>query len=95
MLEKLRRGFPDDQTLATLSERVLLMPIEKKFKILQQDSNAPVCLFPKVDMYNECNETMLANLPSPNVKIKATNLIDDTGKIHGSVNGPHGTVQSM
>uniref|UniRef100_A0A1X7TXZ5 ATP-dependent DNA helicase n=1 Tax=Amphimedon queenslandica TaxID=400682 RepID=A0A1X7TXZ5_AMPQE len=65
MLDKVRRGFPDDQTLATLSERVFLTPVEKKFKILQQDGNAPVCLFPKGDMCKEFNETMLANLPSP------------------------------
>ena len=57
--EMLDKGFPDDETLATLSERVFSMPIEDKFKILQQDGNAPVCLFPKVDMCKEFNETML------------------------------------
>ena len=49
MLDKVRSGFPYDQTLSTLSERVFSMPIEEKFKMLQQDGNAPVCLFPKVD----------------------------------------------
>uniref|UniRef100_A0A1X7SMV1 ATP-dependent DNA helicase n=1 Tax=Amphimedon queenslandica TaxID=400682 RepID=A0A1X7SMV1_AMPQE len=33
-------------------------------------------------MCKEFNETMLANLPSPTVKIRATNLIDGTGNIH-------------
>uniref|UniRef100_A0A1X7V7V0 Uncharacterized protein n=1 Tax=Amphimedon queenslandica TaxID=400682 RepID=A0A1X7V7V0_AMPQE len=82
MLDKVRRGFPDNLTLATLSERVFSMPIEKQFKVLQQAGNAPVCLFPKVDMCKEFNETMLANLPSPTVKIRAKNLIDGTGNIH-------------
>ena len=79
MLNKVRRGFPDNETLTTLSERVFLMPIEDKFKILQQDGNAPGCLFPKVDMCKEFNETMLANLPSPT---KATNLIDGNSNMH-------------
>uniref|UniRef100_A0A1X7SLS8 Uncharacterized protein n=1 Tax=Amphimedon queenslandica TaxID=400682 RepID=A0A1X7SLS8_AMPQE len=82
MLDKVRRGFPDDQTLAILSKRVFLTPVEKKFKILQQNGNAPVCLFPKVNMCKEFNQTMLANLPSPTVKIRATNLINGTGNIH-------------
>uniref|UniRef100_A0A1X7TG05 DNA helicase Pif1-like 2B domain-containing protein n=1 Tax=Amphimedon queenslandica TaxID=400682 RepID=A0A1X7TG05_AMPQE len=33
-------------------------------------------------MCKEFNETMLANLPSPTIKIRATNLIDGTGNIH-------------
>ena len=82
MLDKVRRGFPDDQTLATLSERVFSMPIEEKLKILQQDGNTTVCRFPKVDMCKEFNETMLANLPSPTIKIKATNLINGTSNMH-------------
>ena len=79
MLDKVRRGFPDDETLVTLSERI---PIEDKFKILKQDGNAPVCLFPKVYMCKEFNETMLANLPTPTIKIIATNLIDGTSNMH-------------
>ena len=82
MLDKVRRGFPDDETLVTLSKRVFSIPIEDKLKILQQDGNAPVCLFPKVNMCKEFNETMLANLPTPTVKIKATNLIDGTSNMH-------------
>uniref|UniRef100_A0A1X7V729 ATP-dependent DNA helicase n=1 Tax=Amphimedon queenslandica TaxID=400682 RepID=A0A1X7V729_AMPQE len=95
MLDKVRLGFPDDETLATLSERVFSTPIENKLKILQQGGNAPVCLFPKVDMCKELNETMLANLPSPTIKIRATNLIDGTGNLHGLVNGALGTVQAI
>uniref|UniRef100_A0A1X7UPF2 ATP-dependent DNA helicase n=1 Tax=Amphimedon queenslandica TaxID=400682 RepID=A0A1X7UPF2_AMPQE len=76
MLDKVRRGFPDNQTLATLSKTVFSTPVEKRFKILQQNGNAPVCLFPKVGMCKEFNETMLANLRSPTIKIRATNLID-------------------
>ena len=81
MLDKVRRGFPDDETLVTLSEKVFSIPIEEKLKILQQDGNTPVCLFPKVDMCKEFNETMLAN-PTPTIKIKATNLIDGTSNMH-------------
>uniref|UniRef100_A0A1X7VPP1 DNA helicase Pif1-like 2B domain-containing protein n=1 Tax=Amphimedon queenslandica TaxID=400682 RepID=A0A1X7VPP1_AMPQE len=82
MLDKVRWGFPDDQTLTIVSESVFSTPIEKKFKILQQDGNAPVCLFPKVDICKKFKETMLANLPSPTIKIRATNFIDATGNIH-------------
>uniref|UniRef100_A0A1X7VQI1 Uncharacterized protein n=1 Tax=Amphimedon queenslandica TaxID=400682 RepID=A0A1X7VQI1_AMPQE len=38
---------------------------------------------------------MLANLPNPTVKIKATNLIYGTGNIHGLVNEALGTVQAI
>uniref|UniRef100_A0A1X7V261 ATP-dependent DNA helicase n=1 Tax=Amphimedon queenslandica TaxID=400682 RepID=A0A1X7V261_AMPQE len=82
MLDKERRGFPDDQTLATLSERVFSMPILKKLKILQE---APVCLFPKVDMCREFNEEMLADLPSPTKELEATTLIDETVTIRDSL----------
>uniref|UniRef100_A0A1X7UFM6 Uncharacterized protein n=1 Tax=Amphimedon queenslandica TaxID=400682 RepID=A0A1X7UFM6_AMPQE len=82
MLDEVRQGFPDDQTLAIFYKSVFLTPVEKKFKILQQDGNAPVCLFPKVNMCKEFNETILANLPSPTMKIRATNLINGTGNIH-------------
>uniref|UniRef100_A0A1X7URK4 Uncharacterized protein n=1 Tax=Amphimedon queenslandica TaxID=400682 RepID=A0A1X7URK4_AMPQE len=78
MLHKVRRGFPDNQTLATLSKRVFSMPISKKFKILQEAGNAPVCQFPKVDMCREFNEEMLADLPSPTKEIEATTLINAT-----------------
>ena len=33
-------------------------------------------------MCKEFNETMLANLPTPTIKIKATNLIDGTSNMH-------------
>ena len=78
MLDKVRRGFPDNQTLSTLSERVFSMPIKDKFKMLQDAGNSPVCLFPKRDMCKEFNDEMLANLPSPTKEISATNLIDET-----------------
>ena len=67
MLDRVRRGFPDDETLVTLSERVFSIPIEDKLKILQQDGNAPVCLFPKVNMCKEFNKTM----PNSNHKNKS------------------------
>uniref|UniRef100_A0A1X7V597 Uncharacterized protein n=1 Tax=Amphimedon queenslandica TaxID=400682 RepID=A0A1X7V597_AMPQE len=38
---------------------------------------------------------MLASLPSPTLKIRATNLINGTGNIHGVVNGALGTVQAI
>ena len=47
MLDKVRRGFPDDETLVTLSERVFSIPIEDKFKILQQDSKPQFVCFQK------------------------------------------------
>ncbi|XP_011402772.1 PREDICTED: uncharacterized protein LOC100634680 [Amphimedon queenslandica] len=78
MLDKVGRGFLNNQTLATLSERVFLMPISNKFKILQEAGNAPVCRFPKVDMCREFNEEMLTDLPSPAKEIEATTLIDAT-----------------
>ncbi|XP_011405549.1 PREDICTED: uncharacterized protein LOC100638306 [Amphimedon queenslandica] len=82
ILDKVRRGFPDDQTLATLSKRVFSMSISKKLKILQEAGNAPVCQFPKVDMCREFNEEMLDDLPSPTKDIEATTLIDATVTIH-------------
>ena len=78
MLDKVRRGFPDNQTLSTLSERVFSMPIKDKFKMLRDAGNSLVCLFPIRDMCKEFSDEMLANLPSPTKEISATNLFIET-----------------
>ena len=61
-LDCVRRGFPTDETLQTLSDRVITVPIEQKFKELQENGCALVCLFPRRDDCNDFNHKMLSSL---------------------------------
>ena len=65
MLDCVRRGFPNDETLSTLSERVISVPIEEKFVELQKVGSSPVCLFPTRKLCNDFNNEMLFNLSNP------------------------------
>ena len=62
MLDCVRRGFPNDETLFTLSERVISLLIEEKFVELQKVGSSPVCLFPTRKLCNDFNNKMLSNL---------------------------------
>ena len=65
MLDCVRRGFPNDETLSTLYERVISVPIEEKFVELQKVGSSPVCLFPTRKLCNDFNNEMLSNLSNP------------------------------
>ena len=65
MLDCVRRGFPTDETLSTLTERVILVPIEEKFVELQKVRSSPLCLFPTRKLCNDFNNEMLSNLSNP------------------------------
>ena len=46
MLDCVRRGIKSDGTISTLSQRVIIVPIEQKFDELQEAGCATVCLLP-------------------------------------------------
>ena len=64
MLDCVRRGIKSDETISTLSQRVIKVPIEQKFDELQETGCAPVCLFPTREACNDFNNKMLQSFKS-------------------------------
>ena len=64
MLDCVRRGCPTDETLRTLEQRVINVPVADKFHELQKSGHMPVCLFPTRKACNEFNAQMVNYLPS-------------------------------
>ena len=71
MLDCVRSGIKSDETISTLSHRVIKVPIEQKFDELQEAGYAPVCLFPSREACNDFNNKMLQSLSNPVKKYHA------------------------
>ena len=78
MLDCVRRGCPTDETLRTLEQRVIDVPVADKFHELQKSGHTPVCLFPTRKACNEFNAQMLSYLPSEVHKLACTDEVDET-----------------
>ena len=82
MLDCVRRGCPTDETLRTLEQRVIDVPIADKFHELQKSGHTPVCLFPTRKACNEFNAQMLSYLPSEVHELACTDEVDETAGTH-------------
>ena len=82
MLDCLRRGCPTDETLHTLDQRVIDVPVADKFHELQKSGHTPVCLFPTRKACNEFNAQMLSYLPSEVHELACTDEVDETAGTH-------------
>ena len=82
MLDYVRRGCPTDETLHTLDQRVIDVPVADKFHELQKSGHTPVCLFPTRKACNEFNTQMLNYLPSEVHELVCTDEVDETAGTH-------------
>ena len=82
MLDCVRRGCPTDETLHTLEQRVIDMPVADKFLELQKSGHTLVCLFPTRKACNEFNAQMLNYLPSGVHELVCTDEVDETAGTH-------------
>ena len=82
MLDCVRRGCPTDETLRTLDQRVIDVPVADKFHELQKSGLTPVCLFPTRKACNEFNAQMLSYLPSEVHELACTDEVDETAGTH-------------
>ena len=64
MLDSVRRGCPNDETILMLRKRVIEGSVADKFVELQRGGLSPVCLFPKRKACESFNDEMLGRLPS-------------------------------
>ena len=78
LLDCVRRGFPTDDTLSTLKQRVIQVSVVDKLNELKQAGQTPVCLFPTRKQCDDLNSQMLKCLPSKVIEIECTDDIDQT-----------------
>ncbi len=78
MLDCVRSGSPSDDTLSTLTERVIQASASLKFSELQESGQKPVCLFPTRKACNDFNTEMLEQLTSEVHVLVCTNELNKT-----------------
>ena len=77
LLDGVRRGFPSQEALELLAQRVLDKPVIEKFNELKDAGKAPICLFPTRKACEEVNTQLLATLPAESVALWCTDEIDE------------------
>ncbi len=82
MLDCVRCACPTDETLGTLTERVIQVSASETFSELQESPQTPVCLFPTRKAYNEFNTEMLNQLTSEVHVLVCTDEVDETASTH-------------
>ena len=80
MLDYVRHGIKSDETISSLSQRVIKVPIEK-FDELQEAGCALVCLFPTQEACNDFNNKMLQSLSNSVKEILCCDLVDESGSM--------------
>ena len=78
LLDCVRRGCPTDETLCTLKQRVIEVPVSDKFSEVQDSGQTPVCLFPKRKSCDSFNSEMLRHLTSEVRELMCTDEVDQT-----------------
>ena len=78
MFDSVRRGCPTEETVSTLKERVIQVPIADQFSRLQQSGKTPVCLFPKRKACEDFNARMLNTMNSEVRELCCTDEVDET-----------------
>ena len=74
LLDGVRRGFPSQDALELLAQRVLDKPVIEKFNELKDAGKAPICFFPTGKACEEVNTQLLATLPAESVVVKFDNI---------------------
>ena len=74
LLDGVRRGFPSQEALELLAQRVLDKSVIEKFNELK---NAGKALFPTRNACEEVNTQLLATLPAESVALWCTDEIDE------------------
>ena len=78
LLDCVRHGFPTEDTLSTLKQRVIQVSVVDKLNELKEAGQTPVCLFPTHKQCDDLNSQMLKCLPSKVMEIECTDDIDQT-----------------
>ena len=78
MLDSVRCGFPTEETVHALKERVITGSIYEKYHELEQQGKTPVCLFPTRLACHEFNTQMLNSLNTPIQEMKCSDTIDES-----------------
>ena len=77
LLDGVRCGFPTEQTIRTLQQRIIEGSITDKFVELQHSGLSPVCLFPTKKVCDNFNTEMLNHLTSPIRDILCADEVDE------------------
>ena len=77
MLDSVRCGFPMEETVGALKERVFTGSIYEKYHELEQQGKTPVCLFPTRLACHKFNTQMLNSLNTPIQEMKCSDTIDE------------------
>ena len=78
VLDEIRRGFPSQQSINCLRDRVITVSVVEKYKELCESGNHPVCLFPTSKQCEEHNNIMLNALDAKLECFPCVDEIDET-----------------
>ena len=78
ILDSVRCGFPMEDTVHALNERVFMGSIYEKYHKLEQQGKTPVCLFPNRLACHVFNTQMLNSLNMPIQEMKCSDNIDES-----------------
>ena len=77
ILDEVRRGFPSEEAIRVLNERVIDKPVVDKYNELKDLCKAPICLFPTRKACEEINTQLLNLLPSEIIQLHCVDEIDE------------------
>ena len=78
MLDEVRRGCPSPETLQSLQDRVITVPVVDKFEELLANKQSPLCLFPTRKACLDFNSNMLSTLEAETQKIPRIDEVNET-----------------
>ena len=77
ILDAVRRGFPTEQAIKLLRERVITKPVVDKFNELKNEGKPPICLLPTRKACEQINNELLSSLPSKIIELRCIDEIDE------------------
>ena len=82
VLNEIRRGYPSEQSINCLCDRIISIRVVEKYKQLCESGNQPVCLFPTCKQCQEHNMNMLNALDTKLESFPCVSEIDETSSTH-------------
>ena len=77
LLDGIRKGFPSDEAITMLRERVLQKPVLEMYNQLSDEGKSPICLFPTRKAFADVNNELLNTLDTEIVVLHCKDTIDE------------------
>ncbi len=79
VLDGVRKGFPSEEALHLLQQRVFNKPVLEMYNQLSEEGKSPICLFPIRRACADINDQLMSTLDSEMVSLHPKYIIDEAG----------------